>query len=368
MKKTTFFFWLCFLSLLLSGVALAEMSNQEKAEFMESLAKPLKERQIFYRWQSEKNTKTLVEAGEMTPEIYKYFMDKVDPIAGSGLYVAEDISSSSFLYPHHTSLIKVEIEPGYKFLDLMDPEIKVKLEEKGIILDDIYKNNLNPNIAVRDTHAGMDGSWWILKAREGVRFKPFSVQDMSSDELETIFDDSKKINHSFQKKMLVQEAVKTEVLKRVQSDASVFGSSLIEIVTDEYGASYVQRAVNLNKDSLENSDEISGYLKHARLYLQPNDINNLTNKAILRITDLKEGMSVLSIEGLPPLEKTRTVDKIIPLINDTSEAINILRETRKYLEPSDVKRIVDKSLPLIRTAGEGRDILNYGENIWSLQV
>ena len=46
---------LCFLSLLFISSALAEMSDKEKREFIESLAEPSKEKRVFYRWQSSQS-------------------------------------------------------------------------------------------------------------------------------------------------------------------------------------------------------------------------------------------------------------------------------------------------------------------------
>ena len=95
--------WLCLLCLLANALfsdsALArffKLSDQKKREFIESLAKPSKEKKVFYRWQSETARKNLIEAGEMTPQIYKYFMEHTGgDVLGAGLYIAEDLSSSS---------------------------------------------------------------------------------------------------------------------------------------------------------------------------------------------------------------------------------------------------------------------------------
>ena len=98
---------------------LPRLSDKEKREFIESLAEPSKEKKVFYRWQSEAAGKNLIKAEEMTPKLYDYFM-KHDGISGAGLYIAEDITSSSRF---GNTLIQVEVEPGYKFLDLADPHI-----------------------------------------------------------------------------------------------------------------------------------------------------------------------------------------------------------------------------------------------------
>ena len=77
-KAVLLFFKFCFLCLYFISNALAEMSDEEKREFIESLAKPSKEKKVFYRWQSEASRKTLIEAGEMTPKLYDYFMNLPD--------------------------------------------------------------------------------------------------------------------------------------------------------------------------------------------------------------------------------------------------------------------------------------------------
>ena len=125
--KKSLFFFCCSLCLFFSGYTLAEISDHEKREYIESLAKPSKEKKVFYRWQSEQSRKILIEEGEMTPKLYNYFMDVSDGYGGSGLYVSEDLTSSSGA---GGTLIQVEIEPGHKYLDLDDPEIRKKINSK----------------------------------------------------------------------------------------------------------------------------------------------------------------------------------------------------------------------------------------------
>ena len=141
------------------------MSDREKREFIENLVKPFKEKRVFYRWQPKRISKKLIKAGEMTPQLYKHFISKNDSYAGGGLYVSEDITSSMI---YGNSFIQVEVEPGYRYLDLLDIKIQEKLKAAGITNRDIYR--LNPGVAVKDIKERYP--YWVLKGQEGVRFKP----------------------------------------------------------------------------------------------------------------------------------------------------------------------------------------------------
>ena len=113
MKKLS----LCLVLFAVSSLGSAQMSDEEARAFLENLAKPSTEKRVFYRWQSEEAAENLLEAGEMTPKLYKHYMSFQDSFAGTGMYVAEDVVSSIDYGGH---IIQVELEPGYKYLNLLD--------------------------------------------------------------------------------------------------------------------------------------------------------------------------------------------------------------------------------------------------------
>ena len=177
-KCSSSLFFILLLSLFYSSPALArmpfvaEMSDDEKRAFIENLAEPSKEKMALYRWQSEETAKELLESGEIT-EFYKnnshYNLDSRNN-SGAGLYVAEDMITTSNYGP---IIVQVEVEPGYRFLDLSDKTVIRKLKEKGVSLEDVY--TLNPKVAVRDVDRfGNDfkikSKRWVLKASEGIKF------------------------------------------------------------------------------------------------------------------------------------------------------------------------------------------------------
>ena len=143
------------------------MTEDEKRKFIENLAETSTQKKVFYRWQSQKVHDNLLQVGEMTPKLYRHFMGMNDTWAGAGLYVAEDVLSS---HQFGSSLLQVEIEPGYKYLNLLDDSVQQKLESVGLTNEDVYR--LNPKIAITDIKENQP--YWVLKEQKGIKFKPFS--------------------------------------------------------------------------------------------------------------------------------------------------------------------------------------------------
>lgn len=346
--KTILFFWLGFLGFLFSDTSIAELSDREKREFIESLATPLKKKRVFYRWQSEQSRKSLLKAGEMTPQIYKYFMNLKDPIAGSGLYVAGDMISSS---SYGETLLQVEVEAGYRILDLSNPETKIKLSRQGITLKDV--NKLNPKVAVKYAE---NTEWLVLKAKEGVKFKPFSSKGVNLKVLEDAFEIIKD------KRNFLKSAIKKDILKRAEKSSEVFGSLFIHIIEEEKGTQYVQNAVNHHKASLNTLDEINGWLKHAGNYLDQGDIEALVNKVnSLPIESINQSIDLLNnLSQTAHLKSYRkqTIDKTIPLIKNVEEGARFLAMAKRHLQTSDIKRLTDKMIPLIKDTEDGLNLYN----------
>ena len=145
------FFYKCFLCLLFFSASTfaVELSDDEKRAFIESLATPSSETRVFYRWQPEDIKEKLLEAGEMTEELYNYYMGRETGMeifnSGRGFYVAEDMFSSSIF---NETIMKVRVNRGYPFIDLDDARVQKQLQDKDISLQEVYL--LNPRVAVRD--------------------------------------------------------------------------------------------------------------------------------------------------------------------------------------------------------------------------
>ena len=298
MKKMIPFFSFCFLCLLFIGSTFAEMSDKEKAEFIESLAEPLKEKKVFYRWQSEKARQNLIETGEMTPEIYENFMAHRGALGG-GLYVAEDMASSSTF---GDTIMQVEIEPGYKFLDLMDPNIQEKLREKGIFMDEI-NHIFNPKVAVKDTRGS---GWWVLKAKKRVKFKPFSSQEISLSVLSEAYE---KIEREKQKAFF-KSSVREDVLSRAETNSFVLESPFVEILEEEQGHNYVKDAVNrhiTSRPPIRTAGEGMEIFLHAGKYLSEHERTKIKRKITnLPIENAEVGVRILQKIGPHLSKKTET--------------------------------------------------------------
>ena len=192
------YFWLPFL-LFFCCVSFAELSDDEKIKFIERIAKKFPETRTFYRWQSETARTNMLRAGEITPQIYDYFMgtsfDEEMTRAGTGIYVAEDIASSS---QFGDTLMKVEVEKGVPYIDLLDSETLSTLKAQGITKQDVF--NLNPKVAITDYGEDKNSLWWNLKVNRGVQFKKVDMSNMSFSELKKIL--KPVVNSAFFVKML----------------------------------------------------------------------------------------------------------------------------------------------------------------------
>ena len=359
------------------------MSDQEKREFIESLSEPSKEKKVFYRWQSEEARRNLIETGEMTPELYDRFM-RQSGYLGGGVYIAEDMASSS---PFGDTLMQVEIEPGYKFLNLTDPKIQKKLREKGILVDELTQI-FNPKVAVKDTR---ESGWWVLKAKEGVKFKPFSSQATG---LSTLSEAYEKIEKEKQKAFF-KSSVKEDILKRAETNSFVLESPFVEILEEEHGHKYVEDAVNRHMASrslIRTAGEGMEIFLHAGKYLSEHERTKIRGKittlpietaevgvrilqkigphlseknrtkiankiADLPIQTVKEGIKILSLEDqyFPGTKKAKIATKIP--IKNVQEGEQVLRIASQYLSEAEKAKIVDK-IPF-ETAREGAHKLFY---------
>ncbi|MDE0092445.1 MAG: hypothetical protein OXN83_04065 [Oligoflexia bacterium] len=348
MRRAFFLINFAFSYLLLNSLALAEMkalflrvkSDGQKRAFIESLAETSQEKQVFYRWQSEKVANNLLRAGEMTPQIYNHFMSKNDTWAGAGLYVAEDIVSS---HMYGNAIIQVELEPGYRYLNLRDKEVLEKLKSAGLTNKDVYE--LNPRVAVTDIKEGQP--YWVLKKQEGVTFKTFSPQGIPLKDLETAFI----LKRSPAFLSIIQE----ETLRRAKQDlSSIVASPLIEVLETEYSEQSIRSAVRNRISSLENIEEGRNLLIFTEKYLELEDEKALVRNILPLIKTVKEGNRFLfdTQKYLEPEEQKTVLRKTISLIETLEEAESTLRRAKDFIAPEERKIILSKTLSLIHTVQE----------------
>lgn len=312
-KQTFFSVFLGLLCLLFNSLVSAEMSDQEKQEFIESLAEPSKEKKIFYRWQTEQAETDILQAGRMEPGIYRYFKQGV-------IHAAEDIiSSSSF----GETLIQIEVEPGYRFLNLFDETVRRKLREKGISDIDLYR--LSPKIAYKNQKR----TWWMFHEHKGIEFKPFSSHEIKLLDLKKVYRDIEP-----SKKKYFTGLIQGDILSRAEKYPDVFITDLIEIVEEAYGREYVKEKVLHHSRHISTFEEGTAWLLKPAKYLSESD-------------------------------KKRIVENTMKFpINNRLSALAFLIATKEYLSEPEKAHIMEKTLPLIQSKEElepFRDIFSDSE-------
>ena len=347
---------LCLLYLLANGLFIdsvfAEMSDKEKVEFIESLAEPLKEKKVFYRWQSETARKNLIEAGEMTPQLYKHFMSHREGNVGGGLYIAEDVVSSS---GYGRTLMQVEIEAGYRFLNLQDPKIQKKLKKKGITNTDVFKSKAR--VAVKDIVTGKR-SWWALKKQEGVRFKPFSGRGIN---LNTLTKGYNNLQRDAQREFFIN-SVREDILKRAETNSFIFESPFVKIVEEVHGREYVKDAVNrhiTSRPSIETFAEGVKIFQNVGEYLSEANQNRIVNKALPHIRNSLDAGSFLQINAghLSDEAIMKIVNKTVPKFYLVNAAADFLERSKSFLPKNYITTIVKNTLKHFKTTQEITDFL-----------
>ena len=95
------------------------LSKREKIMYIEELASTFQRDKVFYRWQSETSRHNMLSAGYWTKDLYSYFMgmprDDQKLRAGQGIYVSEDIASSS---AYGDVPMQIIVEAGSKYINL----------------------------------------------------------------------------------------------------------------------------------------------------------------------------------------------------------------------------------------------------------
>ena len=294
--KAILFFGLC---LFLNHSALAELSHSQKREFVEQLAQPFSEKKVFYSWVPETSWETLIEAGEWTPELYEHYMYiSRDHSVGSGFYVSEHINEG-YTPDSGKALMQIEVGPDdlgdsdYRYLNPFQREIRKALRERNIGIQELLNFRFNSQIAIKYS---LTKDRWVLKGRKGVRFKPFSSEDMSLDILEQNY---RKLHHNRQ--VFFRTAIRADILNRQQrGDPAILSSPFIEIIKEAHGGNYVSAAlydvINSPDFRIETMRDAIRWLENAGSYLSVQDKRKLAKAATgLPIDNLEETMVFLTL-------------------------------------------------------------------------
>ena len=299
------FFLLCSLWLFLNNSVFAELSDHQTIKSIEQLARPAG-RKVFYKWLPDKFRKALIEAGEWSPELYEYYMKKSrGHFAGSGFYVSEHISAG-YIPDSGNTLVQVEVK-DCNCLDLSQMEVQNALKEENIDIQRLLNSELNPQIAIKYSSVGYDK--WVLKGRRGMKFKPFSSEDISLHTLEESYRELPWDRRSF-----FEASIREDILNREQRDPTVLGGPFVKIIEEALGRVYVSTAIDAAINSvdfrLETMGDAVGWLINVKRYLSDQS-----------------------------LEKLARETKDLP-INDMNEAVNFLILANKYLSGAEIRRIV----------------------------
>ena len=155
--------------------------SAQQMELITSLATPLSETRVFYRWErSEQAGTNRIASSTLSDRDYQYLLEKNRGyISGRGVYFSESIYSASQL-PLSNFIIQVEIEKGVRILDTNNLTTKEQLEKAGITQNDIFDLQID-HLIINDSQEGMN-DWWVLKGQKGIKFQPFSLESV------TLFD------------------------------------------------------------------------------------------------------------------------------------------------------------------------------------
>ncbi len=152
--------------------------TKEQADLIFSLAKPLTQDTVYYRWHPVDATYDLIKMGTYSDEAQAHYYKNWP---ASGLWMAT-APESSVLYAMSTgrksekeqenTLVEVHVPKGTYTLDLYDPNVKEKLVAAGI---DVHK--ANPKMVV------LEGEWQYLSTNSGITFTSFNAGNMPTREI-----------------------------------------------------------------------------------------------------------------------------------------------------------------------------------------
>ena len=320
-----------------------KISERRLRQLIEELAVSLPENRVFYRWQSEESHDTLLKEGEFSKERLDYFMKKKRGIAaGPGLYIAEDLHSSSDFGTH---IIQVEIDKGTKYIDLTDPETMEQItdsmridENIGEILYNLQKRSSNIVIKYSDQH-------WVLKANEGIKFQPFSAKGLPLSSL----------NGPGIQRLQFQKIVAGEILEHAKKDPlSVMKiSAARDVLNNVFGEKYVADnfVSRLPIESVESIDDIIDLFPYAP-YLNTDLKDKLVKKAqSLPVLSKKQGDALIRALSNGKIINAKLRTEIVQKtpINSLGDASALLKTLNDLGVPLEEKMIVAnkaKGLPV----------------------
>lgn len=211
MKKTTLFIF-SFLVLCFYGNAFASLSDQEKINIIRGVAVP-SPKQTFYKWVSKTDKNAILIDGEITPEIYEYFMRFKGhfSLAGPGIYVNTN-PKNGFL--EGEVLIQVEAQEGYRYLDLSDKEILNFLEEEGITLEDVHRLNSNVALISYETLRDAFHRKVVFKGARGIKITSFTGKGWVLSDLGDLVLDISYYSEEHGESLL--DPIKEDIQKRAE--------------------------------------------------------------------------------------------------------------------------------------------------------
>lgn len=307
------------------------MSDDEKRAFIESLARPVKEKREFYRWQTKDYQNILLEAGEFTPEMYE--ASKSYHALGKGLYVAGDIFSSLGVAEGET-LVKVEVDPGVKFIDLLS--VEKELKRNGITRADVLQLDPPPKVIINDPHGR---TWVVIKQTKGVKFRPFSIDTMSDKALSTSHLVGKTLDsgewgawstmdNAPDKRAFLMASIAEEAKNRAIKSADSF-AKLYNIVRDTWSKVDRERALLQHSSQFKTIKDWRLWFDHIRSnsfgFGDETTIKMVNQIKKLPVTSLREGLILLEHgeSSLSKEEKRNIVKKIFSFVKSKQDWLTI---------------------------------------------
>lgn len=353
MNKMMYFriliFVLCF-----CGNAFAGLSDREKIDIIRGLAVP-SPKLIFYEWMSEIGLDTIFVDGEIITEIYKYVMRSAGhfSLAGPGIYV-DEFGHGFF---GDQALIQVEVEEGYRYLDLSNERILQSLKEKGITLEDVYR--LNSNVALMGPYDYETfASKIIFQGTQGIKIVPLTGKGLSlSGLVDLLMDDGR----SEEKQETILNAIKEDIQNRAER--------YIALLDPQKRVSEAKLNRELRKLSGKSSDAVVSFIDVGDNLLILGD-KILSKKTLRTIAEymvsrdnnygqfwMFHNNASFALWYLSSSSISKMVKHEMRETETAENLVEFLTAVGQYdLSEKDVTRLVEAIIPLL-TIAQGRELL-----------